>query len=286
MYCPHCSNQIPDSSKFCSECGKPLSVSLNSSLAEKDRSNLLQKYIPSELAKRIISAGKQIESERRLVTILFADVTGFTAMSEKLDPEDVSYVLNDCFKGLISIVYKYEGVIDKFIGDEIMAIFGAPIAHENDPERAVRCAKEMLDYIDRFNMLSPISLPVPLGLHIGMNTGMVVAGNVGSDLRMNYSVIGDTVNLASRLVDSAEKGEIVISEDTFRNVSSFINAEEPKFAEVKGKSEPVKTYKVLSLKSDIDPGTRILQESSIVGRETEIAVLKTALETWSKSDFY
>ncbi|MGD0036686.1 MAG: adenylate/guanylate cyclase domain-containing protein [Bacteroidota bacterium] len=278
MICPKCSNQIPDSSKFCPECGHHLPASSDSSLVEKDRSNLLQKYIPSELAKRIISAGKQIESERRLVTILFADVTGFTAMSEKLDPEIVSDVLNDCFKGLISIVYKYEGVIDKFIGDEIMAIFGAPIAHENDPERAVRCAKEMLEYINRFNTLSPIALPVPLGLHIGMNTGMVVAGNVGSDLRMNYSVIGDTVNLASRLVDGADKGEIVISDDTFRNVSSLIDTEEPKFIEVKGKTEPVKVYKVLSLKSDIDPGTRILQESSIVGREAEIAVLKTALE--------
>lgn len=278
MKCPHCSKEIPEASKFCPECGHPLTASSISSFVEKDRSNLLQGYIPPELARRILSAGKHIESERRLVTIMFADVTGFTAMSEKLDPEDVVTVLNDCFKGLISIVYKYEGVIDKFIGDEIMAIFGAPIAHENDPERAIRCAKEMLDYIGRFNTLSPVALPERLGLHIGLNTGTVIAGNVGSDLRMNYSVIGDTVNLASRLVHVAGKDEIVISDETFSVVSSIINAEEPRTVEIKGKSAPVKIYTVLSIRSDIEPGTRVLRENPIVGREHEVAVLTAALE--------
>ena len=278
MNCPHCSTEISDSAKFCPECGSPLSLTSPSSPTETDHTTLLQKYIPPELAKRILLAGKQIESERRLVTVLFADVSGFTAMSEKLDAEEVSTVLNDCFKGLISIVYKYEGVIDKFIGDEIMAIFGAPLTHENDPERAVRCSMEMMEYMERFNALSPVTLPEPLGLHISMNTGMVVAGNVGSDLRMNYSVIGDTVNLASRLKHVAERGEIVISEDTFRIVSSLVNAEEPRLVEIKGKSEPAKVYKILSIKGDIEPGTRVSQKNPIIGREQEIAVLQSALE--------
>ncbi|MCH8929274.1 MAG: adenylate/guanylate cyclase domain-containing protein, partial [Candidatus Marinimicrobia bacterium] len=164
--------------------------------------------MPAELRKKILSAGKQLESERRLVTILFADISGFTALSEKLDPEIVSNILNDCFKGLTSIIHKYEGMIDKFIGDEVMVIFGAPISHENDPERAVRCSLEMMEYIERFNTISPVSLPSPLGIHIGLNSGLVIAGNVGSDLRMNYSVIGDTVNLAARLVSLASTGEI------------------------------------------------------------------------------
>jgi class 3 adenylate cyclase len=278
MNCPNCSSQIPESSKFCPECGSPLSLTSPSFPTEADRTTLLQKYIPPELAKRILSAGKQIESERRLVTVLFADVSGFTAMSEKLDPEEVSSVLNDCFKGLISIVYKYEGVIDKFIGDEIMAIFGAPLTHENDPERSVRCSMEMMEYMERFNQLSPVALPEPLGLHISMNTGMVVAGNVGSDLRMNYSVIGDTVNLASKLKHVAERGEIVVSEDTFRIVSSLVNAEEPRLVEIKGKSEPAKVYKILSIKGDIEPGTRVSQKNPIIGREQEIAVFQSALE--------
>ena len=278
MMCPHCSSEIPDSSKFCPECGNPLSPSAQHSDLSSDRTTLLQTYIPAELAKRILSAGKQIESERRLVTVVFADVSGFTAMSEKLDAEEVSTVLNDCFKGLISIVYKYEGVIDKFIGDEIMAIFGAPLTHENDPERAVRCSIEMMEYMERFNQLSPVALPELLGLHISLNSGMVVAGNVGSDLRMNYSVIGDTVNLASRLKHVAERGEIVVSEDTFRIVSSLVNADEPRFVSLKGKSEPVKVYKILSLKGGIEPGIRVTQKSPIIGREQEIAVLQSALE--------
>ncbi|MCX6138789.1 MAG: AAA family ATPase [Ignavibacteriales bacterium] len=277
MKCPACSIEIPGAAKFCPECGSSLSPTTPASPTEADRSTLLQKYIPPELAKRILSAGKQIESERRLVTVLFVDVSGFTSMSEKLDAEEVSAVLNDCFKGLISIVYKYEGVIDKFIGDEIMAIFGAPLTHENDPERAVRCSMEMMDYMGRFNQLSPVALPEPLGLHISMNTGMVVAGNVGSDLRMNYSVIGDTVNLASRLKHVAERGEIVVTENTYRIVSSLVNADESRLVEIKGKSEPAKIYRIVSLKGGIEPGTRITQKSPIIGREQEIDQLKTAV---------
>ena len=278
MKCPQCSTEILESAKFCPECGNPVTSSAKLPGLNVDRTNLLQTYIPMELAKRILSAGKQIESERRLVTVVFADVSGFTAMSEKLDPEEVSSVLNDCFRGLISIVYKYEGVIDKFIGDEIMAIFGAPLTHENDPERAVRCSIEMMEYMERFNQLSPVALPEPLGLHISMNTGMVVAGNVGSDLRMNYSIIGDTVNLASRLKHFAERGEIVVSQETYRIVSSLITTEEPRSVGIKGKSEPVKLYKILSLKGGIEPGTRVTQKSSIIGREQEISQLRAAIQ--------
>ncbi len=277
MNCPHCSAEVSSSAKFCPECGSPLSTTSPASPAEANHAALLQNYIPHELAKRILSAGKQIESERRLVTVVFADVSGFTAMSEKLDAEEVSTVLNDCFKGLISIVYKYEGVIDKFIGDEIMAIFGAPLTHENDPERALRCSMEMMEYMERFNQLSPVVLPEPLGLHISMNTGMVVAGNVGSDLRMNYSIIGDTVNLASRLKHVAERGEIVVSENTYKIISSLVNAEEPRMLDIKGKSEPAKVYNILSLKGGIEPGTRITQKSPIIGRDQEIGQLKNAI---------
>jgi class 3 adenylate cyclase len=116
-----------------------------------DGFSLIRNYIPRDLARKILDAGKQIESERRLVTVLFADVTGFTALSERMDVEEVSVLLNDCFGGLISAILKYEGTIDKFIGDGIMAIFGAPLAHENDPERAIRCALDMIAEIERFN---------------------------------------------------------------------------------------------------------------------------------------
>src|SRR5439155_6937323 len=133
--------------------------------------------------------------ERKLVTIVFADISGFTALSEKLDPERVRELINACFDWLVPIVQKYEGTIDKFIGDEIMALFGAPIAHENDPERALRTALELMDAIAAFNHDHKTNL----NIHMGVNTGPVIAGKVGSQDRREYSVMGDTVNLAARL---------------------------------------------------------------------------------------
>jgi class 3 adenylate cyclase len=199
MVCKSCNADLPDGSRFCSHCGAATQEAIAVGRPSVDGFALIQSYIPRDLAQKILDAGKQIESERRLVTVLFADVTGFTALSEKMDVEDVSMVLNECFGGLISVILKYEGTIDKFIGDGIMAIFGAPLAHENDPERAIRCALDMLAEIERFNLRSAAMTPIPLGLHVGLHSGWVIAGNVGNDLRMNYSVIGDTVNLAARL---------------------------------------------------------------------------------------
>ena len=219
MRCPVCSAEIPDQSRYCLHCGSTVAETGTTGRPTVDGFALLQNYIPPELARKILNAGKRLESERRLVTVLFADVTGFTALAERNDVEIVSMTLNDCFSGLISTVLRYEGTIDKFIGDGIMAIFGAPLAHENDPELAIRCALEMLSDIEQFNVQTTIDLPSPLGLHVGLHSGWVVAGNVGSDLRMNYSVIGDTVNLASRLVELAPKGDIYMSAETYKLVS-------------------------------------------------------------------
>lgn len=274
MICPKCSAGNVDTAKFCNECATPLTSQGNQS---QDQSAILRNYIPKELAERMISSGKALESERRVVTVLFADVTGFTAISEKLDPEQVTTILNECFRGLIDIVYRYEGFIDKFIGDEIMAIFGAPIAHENDPERAIRCSQEMLSYISRFNALSPVTLPQPLGIHIGINTGTVVAGNVGSDLRMNYSVIGDTVNLAARLVGYAKAGQIITSETTYNAVHNIIKAGEPEIVSLKGKSEPVKVYSIIGIDQTSLPGERQMHHSEFVGRGKELEIFTTAI---------
>lgn len=277
MNCPACNAVIPDASKFCAECGTR--IGSPRSAQAFDRESLISNYIPPELAKRIISAGRQLESERRLVTVVFTDISGFTAMSEKLDAEVVAAVLNDCFKGLISTIYKYEGVVDKFIGDNIMALFGAPIAHENDAERAARCALEMKEFIARYNQLRPVDLPEPLDLHISINIGMVIAGNVGSDLRMNYSVIGDTVNLASRLKHEAQKGEIVISDNTYRMISGLVNVAGPFTTALKGISQSVDFFRLSSMKSDIEPGVRVVRETPMIGREREVELLTAAVES-------
>ena len=269
--------------RFCLSCGAPIDSTTPLARPLVDGFALIQNYIPRELAQKILNAGKQIESERRLVTVLFADVTGFTALSEKMDVEDVSQILNECFRGLIATILKYEGTIDKFIGDGIMAIFGAPLAHENDPERAVRCALDMLADIERFNIDRRSSSPIKLGLHVGLHSGLVIAGNVGSDLRMNYSVIGDTVNLASRLVEVAPNGEVYVTADTHKLVSNVAVAAGPFRMTVKGKAAPVAVYKLRGLKSKAGAKPAIGRDQ-FVGREKEIGIFTSAVEAVLKKN--
>jgi class 3 adenylate cyclase len=278
MNCRVCSAEVPEGSRYCLNCGATLSDSV-APRPTVDGFALIKNYIPPELARKILNAGKQIESERRHVTVLFADVVGFTPLSEKMDVELVSTVLNDCFRGLISTILKYEGTIDKFIGDGIMAIFGAPLAHENDPERAARCALDMLADIERFNNQTAIQLPSRLGLHVGLHSGMVIAGNVGSDLRMNYSVIGDTVNMAARLVELAPSGEIYLTAETQRLIANVAVSEGPFRMTLKGKASPVPVYKLKSVKTDGEGKGGAIGRNEFVGREKEIATIKRALET-------
>jgi class 3 adenylate cyclase len=278
MLCKSCSAPLPENSRFCPSCGTPVSSGATISRPSVDGFALIRNYIPKELAERILAAGRQIESERRMVTVLFADVTGFTALSEKLDLEDVSAVLNDCFSGLISIILKYEGTIDKFIGDGIMAIFGAPLAHENDPERAARCALEMMAQIEQFNRQSTVNLPTPLGLHVGLHSGMVIAGNVGSDLRMNYSVIGDTVNLAARLVEMAPRDEIYMSAETYKLISNVTIVDGPASVTFRGKSQPVNVYKLRGLRDEEEAKRQAMAHEEFVGREKEMEVINRSLD--------
>jgi class 3 adenylate cyclase len=278
MQCPACATEIPEHSRFCLQCGTTLGPTPNPNRPPIDGFSLLQRYIPRDLAERILAAGKQIESERRLVTVLFADVTGFTALSEKMDPEDLSSILNECFAGLISIVLRYEGTIDKFIGDGIMAIFGAPLAHENDPERAARCALDMVADIERFNAHRSNDLSGPLGLHIGLHSGMVIAGNVGSDLRMDYSVIGDTVNLASRLVEIAPRGEIYLSTETHKLVADVVTAGGPIAVTLRGKTAPVEVYALQGLRAEADRKAAMIGKDQFVGRRVELEIIGRNLD--------
>jgi class 3 adenylate cyclase len=278
MTCRVCTSEIPDGSRFCPNCGAALQTEAPAR-PSVDGFALIKNYIPLELARKIIDAGKQIESERRHVTVLFADVTGFTALSERMDVEVVSQILNDCFRGLIATILKYEGTIDKFIGDGIMAIFGAPLAHENDPERATRCALDMLADIERFNNSTAFQLPARLGLHVGLHSGMVIAGNVGSDLRMNYSVIGDTVNLAARLVEEAPSGEVYMTGETYKLVAHIAQADGPFRMSMKGKAAPVPVYKLRSVKPEGAVKGQEMGRDEFVGRTKEIASVRKALET-------
>jgi class 3 adenylate cyclase len=216
--------------------------------------------------------------ERKLVTVMFADLSGYTAMAEKMDPERAHDLLNQCFEELVPIVEKHGGTIDKFVGDEIMALFGAPVAHENDAERACAASLEMMSALAEFNRREAVDL----GLHFGINTGHVVAGEVGTAQRHDYSVMGHAVNLAARLEDASARGEIFVGEQTHRLSAAFFHFEEMTL-EVKGASQPVKAFRLLRSRSTPEPSRGLPGRSSpLVGREDELSQLQGLIDALPK----
>lgn len=237
----------------------------------------LQSYIPRQLADKIKATG-HIQGERRQVTVIFADVSGFTALSETLDPEEVASFMNECLKDLAEAVYQYEGVVDKFIGDCVMAVFGAPIALEDDAERALHAALSMRNRVELFNKRRSDRLKEPLALHIGINSGTVIAGNVGSDLRMSYTVMGDTVNVASRLEGAATRGQIFVSQSTYRLAAGAFRFRPLEPIQVKGKRELLKVYELLEARVQPEK-IRGLEglASPFIGRQGESDAIVSAL---------
>ncbi len=217
---------------------------------------------------------KASDDERKIVTVLFVDVTGFTALSEKMDPEDVRSLINDCFESLVPVVHKYEGTIDKFIGDEIMALFGAPVAHEDDPERALRTALGMMEAIAEFNRAHNTTL----GLHMGVNTGPVIAGKIGTESRRDYSVMGDAVNLAARLEDASSTGEIFVGPNTHRRTAALFDFEKLPPLRLKGKEDAVQCYRLIGVRA-MPQSVRGIEglRAPLIGREREIDQIRAAL---------
>lgn len=215
-------------------------------------------------------------SERKQVTVMFADITGFTALSERLDPEQVTETVNRLFKLFSEPIQKYDGTIDKFMGDAVMVLFGAPRTHENDAERAIRCALDMLAAMQTARQTLPFGHA--LNLHIGLNTGLVIAGQVGTDQKMEYTVIGDTANLASRLQDAAPPGTIYVGESTFRLTQRLFDVRPVEPLQLKGKSEPVAAFAVEGAKSGVI-NTRGIEglRSPLVGRDQQRGELLDSL---------
>ena len=166
-------------------------------------------------------------------------------MSEASKPQEIVNVLNEYFERMIEVLFKYEGTLDKFVGDEIMALFGAPVSHDDDPLRAVKTAIEMRDVLAVFNEERLAAGLTPIQVGMGINTGECVAGYLGSSQALDYTVIGDPVNVASRLCSVAKTDEIMISQATYEKVKDFIEVEERPPSVVKGKSQPLRNYNVL-----------------------------------------
>ena len=238
--CPNCGIITPATGKFCKECGcdlkKPKEEAPPINYSEP------QSYTPKHLTNKILTSRSSIEGERKLVTVLFADVANYTSMSEMLDPEEVHQIMDGCFKILIDEVHKYEGTINQFTGDGVMALFGAPVAHEDHAQRACFAAlaiqKKMVGLSERLKAENKIDF----NLRIGINTGPVVVGSIGDDLRMDYTALGDTTNLAARMQQNAEPGNILITDPTYELIGLHFVAESLGELQVKGKEAPVPTY--------------------------------------------
>ncbi len=281
--CPQCGTELPPQAKFCFACGAQVSAPPPKAGEEPGAPALdkaLQRLVPREFAEQLLATRGQVGKERRMVTILFSDVKGSTAMAESLDPEDVMEIMDGAFDVLIEPVYRYEGTLARLMGDAILAFFGAPIAHEDDPERACRAALEIIEGAQRYAARLEEERSISgFNVRVGINTGLVVVGEVGSDLRVEYTAMGDAVNLAARMEQNAPVGSILISHDTYRHVRGVFDVQSQEPLTVKGKAEPVQTYVVLRAKPRaFRLGTRGVEgiETHMIGREAELLTLQNA----------
>jgi adenylate cyclase len=211
------------------------------------------RYVAREVVEEILKDPENLvlSGERREVTVLFCDVRGFTPMSERLSPEEVVLLLNDFYTLMIETTFKHDGTLDKFLGDAVMAIFGAPIAHPDHSLRAVRTALAMQEGIVELNARRLKDGKERIAVGIGVSAGEAVAGTVGTVDRMEYTVIGDTVNLAARLESSAKPGQILISQPTYAAVRAAVDVRPLGPIHVKGKEEEVDVYEVLGMTGDV-----------------------------------
>lgn len=210
--------------------------------------NLVSKLVSKQVAAQLLARGEEgIRGERRNVTILFADIRGFTPTAEKMQPEELCALLNDYFTEMVEVVFRHDGILDKFIGDAIMAIWNAPIDQPDGPLRAVRAALEMQRGIANLNVRFQAQGRPPIGVGIGISTGEVVAGKMGSSRKWEYTVIGDHVNLAQRIESKTEAGQVRISESTYTLLADRVEVETLEPFVPKGKSQPVNVYRVLGI---------------------------------------
>ena len=275
--CPKCGSECLPSDTFCGECGGSLGQAKPVHPVDYSKP---QTYTPKFLADKILTSRQSIEGERKLVTVLFADVANYTAMSEKLDPEEVHQIMDGCFKILMDEVHRYEGTVDKFTGDGMMALFGAPVAHEDHAQRACYAALGMQRAVKEYGEKVKKDCGFDFKMRVGLNSGPVIVGAVGSDLRMDYTAVGDTVNLASRMQTMAQPGAVLVSRDVHKMTRDFFKFKPLGKLAVKGKEEAVEAYEVLEA---TQVATRI--EAAVirgltrfVGRDKEMATLKEAYD--------
>jgi len=247
--CPVCSAENSPGDKFCGECGRPIDLVCSSvrDMTFDEKISRIQKYLPHGLIEKILSQRERIEGEKKQVTVMFCDMEKFTTISEKIGPEGVYMLMDQVYELLIHKVHDFGGTVNEFTGDGIMALFGAPIALEDGPQRAIRAALDIQTEISRFSeRIENETRHSPIRLRIGIHSGPVVVGSLGNDLRVEFKAVGDTVNLASRVQDLAEPGTVFVTESTFKLTKGMFRFEALGEKVFKGKSAPVGVYQVIA----------------------------------------
>jgi adenylate cyclase len=276
IQCKNCGFDNPPNMRFCGNCGLRLLATgilpAVEPVAEQESTNRLGELVGADLLDRFRQAGLEATGQHRKVTVLFVDLSGYTRLSEQInDSEQMYELVQRCTKMFANDVYKYDGMVDKFTGDGLMALFGAPIAHENSAELAIRSALDMQADLEKLSMELKDRLGSEIKAHIGLHSGSVVVGGVGSNMMMNYTAVGDVVNLANRLEAATGSGMILVSNVVYRQVRNLFDFEAVAPLQLKGISQPVIAHRVLGTKSK--PGSvRGIEGlyAPMVGRDGEL----------------
>jgi len=277
--CPQCGKTIPLSAKFCDECGQSVLTHQESPDLGSSETQQTDEILQIEGKDR---AYVPVEGERKHVTALFSDISGYTAMSERLDPEEVKEITTQVFDEISKIICKYEGFVEKFAGDAVMALFGATTAHEDDPVRAINAAREIHNFVNSLNPKYEERIEQPLSMHTGINTGLVVTGEIDLE-RGTHGVSGDTINVASRLSGLGTANEILVGLDTYSQAEGYFDFEELEPVLLKGRSEAVCVYKVLTAKEKPIKIHRLHGlRAELIGRKVEVNQLVDAAQGLTK----
>src|SRR5215470_4027845 len=272
--CPSCGRANRPKQKFCNGCGQPVIRSADRAASADPRS-----YTPKHLAEKILTSRSALEGERKQVTVLFADLKGSMDLGEKVDPEEWYRIMDRFFQILSDGVHRFEGTVDKFTGDGIMALFGAPIAHEDHARRACYAALHLKEELRRYAEELKRSRELSFAVRMGLNSGEVVVGTIGDDLKMVYTAHGNTVGLGQRMEQLAAPGEVYLSEHCAKLVSGFFRLRDLGPFELKGVSAPIRVYELEGVGALHTPleVSRSRGFSRFVGRADEMASLEAAL---------
>lgn len=283
--CSACNSLNPPQFKFCGECGHNLTILSEpkpKDFSFDEKLDKIQRYLPKGLTEKILSQKEKIEGERKQITVMFCDMEGFTPLVEKLGPEGAYSIMDDVYEILIHKVHTYEGTVNEMTGDGIMALFGAPVALEDAPQRAIRSAMAIHREMSRLKdkMWQEKEDAPSLKMRIGIHTGPVVVGSLGNNLRVEFKAVGDTVNMASRMEGLAEPGATFVTAETFRLTAGLFRFESLGKRAVKGKQKPISVFRVLA------PSTRrtrfdVSAERGLtpfVARERELELLLDGFE--------